>query len=104
MTIIQPHKNNYKSNFIISVLILVLISVALWGMFLYNQLVDLRHEIKKQKVSLDEAEVINAELKNKLYNIIDVENLKSSINSQSLILDKNPEYVKTAMLTMNNGR
>jgi len=102
MTIIQPNKNNYKSNFIISVLILVLISVALWGMFLYNQLVDLRHEIKKQKISLDEAEVTNAELKNKLYSIIDVENLKSSIDSQSLILDKNPEYVKKKLLTFDH--
>ena len=98
MTIIQPNKNNYKSNFLISMLILVVVISALWGVFLYNQLVNLRHEIKRQEASLRQAEVTNAELKNNLYRIIDTENLKSSVNSQSLILDKNPEYVKAKQI------
>jgi len=94
MTIIQPNKTNHKANFLISILILCSISVAVWGVFLYNQLVNLRHEVKKQETDISRAEVTNAELKNNLYTIIDAKNLKSSVDSQSLILDKNPEYVK----------
>ncbi|MDP1538724.1 MAG: hypothetical protein Q8M00_01705 [bacterium] len=101
MTIIQPNKNNYKTSFLIPVLLITSISAALWGVFLYNQLVNVRHEIKRQENNLRQAEVTNAELKNNLYSIIDAKNLKSSTDSQSLILDKNPEYLKAAKLTLN---
>lgn len=101
MTIIQPNKNNYKTSFLISVLLITSISTALWGVFLYNQLVNVRHEIKRQENNLRQAEVMNAELKNNLYSIIDAKNLKSSTDSQSLILDKNPEYVKIQQLTFD---
>jgi hypothetical protein len=102
MTIIQPNKNNYKMSFLISVLLITSISAALWGVFLYNQLVNVRHEIKRQENNLRQAEVMNAELKNNLYSIIDAKNLKSSTDSQSLILDKNPEYVKRKLLTFDH--
>lgn len=98
MTIIQPNKTNHKANFLISLLILTSVSIAVWGVFLYNQLVDFRHEIKKQGADISRAEVTNAELKNNLYSIIDAKNLKSSVDSQSLILDKNPEYVKKPLV------
>jgi cell division protein FtsB len=98
MTIIQPNKNNHKTSFLISVLLITSISAALWGIFLYNQLVNLRHEVKKQETNLRRAEVTNAELKNNLYNIIDTKNLEPLIKSQSLILDKNPEYIKIVRL------
>jgi hypothetical protein len=88
---------------------LTVISViaAVWGMFLYNQLVSLRHEVKKQETNLERAEVSNAELKNNLYGILNEKKFEPLINQQSLILDKNPEYVKTADkkqqgLTSNN--
>lgn len=74
------------------------VCIAVWGVFLYNQLVNLRHEVKKQEADISRAEVTNAELKNNLYSIIDAKNLKSSANSQSLILDKNPEYVKKPLV------
>lgn len=101
MTIIQPNKDNRKDNFYISVLMFSLVVSAVWGVFLYNQLVDIRHEINRQEVNLRRAEVMSAEFKNNLYNIIDNENLEASTNLQSLILDKNPEYVKSAKLTLN---
>lgn len=102
MTIIQPNKNNHRTSFLISVLLVASISAALWGIFLYNQLVNLRHEVKSQENNLRQAEVTNAELKNNLYSIIDAKNLKSSTDSQSLILDKNPEYIRTTKLSYAN--
>ncbi len=105
MTIIQPNKNNHKINFFISMLMVVLVIAAVWGMFLYNQLVSLRHEVKKQETNLERAEVSNAELKNNLYSILNEKKFEPLINQQSLILEKNPEYVKIAdnkQLTSNN--
>jgi cell division protein FtsB len=101
MTIIQPNKTNHKTNFLMTLLMFVLIIVAVWGVFLYNQLVNVRHEAEKQKVDLQRAEVTNAELKNNLYSVIDEKNLKSVTNQQSLIFDKNPQYLKTEQLAAN---
>lgn len=75
MTIIQPHKNNHKSNFLISILVLTSIIGSVWGIFFYNQLVNSRHEIKQQETGLQKAQVTNAELKNNLYGIIDKKDL-----------------------------
>ncbi len=102
MTIIQPHKNSGKANFLILVLIMTSVSLTVWGVFLYNQLVSLRHEIKNQENALSRTEVENAELRNNLYSTISRDNLESLLNTQPLILDKNPEYVRTKELTMNN--
>lgn len=98
MTIIQPNKNNHKITFGISFLMIITITAAIWGIFLYNQLVNLRHEVKRQENNLRQAEVTNAELKNNLYSILDAKNLESLINNQSLIFDKNPNYLKTKQL------
>ncbi|MEK9168565.1 MAG: hypothetical protein AAB698_02080 [Patescibacteria group bacterium] len=101
MTIIQLNKNNHKKNFLISILMMVSVVMAVWGIFIYNQLVSLRHEVKKQENNIQQAEVQNAELKNNLYSILNEKNIESLINQQSLILERNPNYIKTAKLTLN---
>ncbi len=71
------------------------VSFTVWGVFIYNQLVSLRHEIKSQESAISKTEVENAELKNNLYSAVDKESLESLLNNtQPLILDKNPEYVR----------
>ncbi len=76
----------------------ILVISAVWGIFLYNQAVDLRHESQRQEVFLRQTEVVNAELKNRFYEMTDAEIFESAINSQTLILEKNPKYLK---LTLN---
>lgn len=93
MTIIQLNKNNHKKNFLVSILMAVSVVAAVWGIFIYNQLVSLRHEVKKQENNIQQAEVQNAELKNNLYSILNEKNIESLINQQSLILEKNPNYL-----------
>jgi len=102
MTIIQPHKSNYKTNFWISIFIVGSLAMAVWGIFLYNQLVNFRHEMTSQENTLRKAEIYNAELKDKLYNLTDTNTISSSTDSQSLIIDKNPEYVKNKPLVVND--
>ncbi len=98
MTIIQLNKNNHKMTFLISILMIVSIVSVLWGIFIYNQLVNIRHNRTNHEASIRQAEVTNAELKNNLYSIIDAKNLEPLINTQSLILDKDPEYTKSHTL------
>jgi len=93
MTIIQPHKNNRKNIFLISLFVIASLAMAVWGLFLYNQMVSFRHDLTDGESALHKAEISNAELKDKLYNLTNTINFSSSTNSQSLILDKNPQYV-----------
>lgn len=94
MTIIQPHKNSGKSKILTLFLLLGVFAAAGQSILFYNQLVDLRHEVKQAQQDLSQAEVTNAELKNNLYGLTDNKNLQSLLNGQSLILDNNPQYVK----------
>ncbi len=73
---------------------MVCVIVALWGIFLSNQLVDIRHETKSARNDIQKAEVVNAELKNSFYSITDKNSLKAVLNTQTLILEQNPRYVK----------
>lgn len=101
MTIIQPNKKNNIINLLLCVLVLGLLVVIGGAIFLYNQLVDFRHEINTQKTDIRRAEVMNAELKNNLYSIINPKKLESLIDNQSLILDRVPQYVKIKQLVVN---
>lgn len=89
MTIIKSNKNG-KINFLISFLMLTLIVSTVFGVFLYNQLVDFRHEIVSYEKIIKSAEVENAELKNAFYQLLDA----GLPDNQYFVLDKNPEYVK----------
>jgi len=96
MTIIKPNKNSFKVEFFSSVLIMIFIASAVWGVFLYNQTVNFRHEIEDIGITLKQSEVENAELKNILYSMIDLKESESLVASESLILEKNPEYAKVS--------
>ncbi|MEK9154749.1 MAG: hypothetical protein AAB596_01625 [Patescibacteria group bacterium] len=104
MTIIQPNKNKNKINFVISFLMLVLIASVAWGIFIYNQSVNFRHEISKMESNIRNLETKNAEFKNTLYQMTDLKNLESFKNNQSLVLDEHPEYIRAInkQLTISN--
>jgi cell division protein FtsL len=105
MTIIQPNRENKKTSLFALVLMGVAVLSVVWGVFIYNQLVDIRHEVEKTSNGVEKAEVSNAELKNNLYNMIDSGNLESLAKTKSLALDKDPQYVKSddgGQLTANH--
>lgn len=94
MTIIQPHKNNGKTGVLIPFLVIGCVSAAVWSIFLYNQVVELRHELSNNADNLHKTEIGNAELKDNLYKLTDESYFSSSTKIQSLTLEKNPQYVK----------
>jgi len=102
MTIIQPNKNNSRFYLLISILMSAVVLTAVSDIFIYTQSVSLRHDIESYEADLRDNEVANAELKNKIYQIIDAENLDSLQASNSLVLDKKPEYVKADNLISQN--
>lgn len=102
MTIIQNKKTEYKTNFLIPALILALILTAGGGVFFYNRVVNISHDLNNYKTALREIEVKNAELKNNFFEITNPQKLQSLIENGSLILDKNPEYIKKQQLVQNN--
>jgi len=57
--------------------------------------VDLRHSLSGGEKKLDALEVVNAELKNRLYGILDSNNLRLKSDELGLILEKNPLYIET---------
>ncbi len=96
MTFIQLNKTQNKINFLILILTLAAIFSAVWGVFLYNQLVNFRHEIVNYEKIVGQAEVENAELKNALYQMMDAENPESAIDGRLLIIENKPQYVRIA--------
>ena len=74
---------------------MALVIAGIWSIFIYNQLVNTRHEISRQNNLLNQAEVTNAELAKDFYITTSIQNLESFVNSQSvLVLDKQPTYIK----------
>ncbi|MBI5306706.1 hypothetical protein HZB04_03960 [Candidatus Wolfebacteria bacterium] len=98
MTYIQPNKNNNKINFIISILMISSVSMVVWGVFLYNQTVNLRYEIVDYEKMIKQEEVRSAELKNNLYSVLDPKNFEIFKGSETLVLDNHPKYVKSQSL------
>lgn len=101
MTIIQLNKNDSRIKLTAFSLMAALTVATVWGIFLYNNLVNLRHEADQREKIFRAAEVNNAELKNDLYRLIDAQNLEILIKDQSFILDKNPQYVANKPLAAN---
>ena len=101
MTIVQLHNSNSKLNVLMFLLMGILAVSAVVGILLYNQMVNLRHEIVSQENNLQKAEVLGAELKNNLYAAVDTKNLQRLAVENGLVVDKAPRYVKNESLTTN---
>src|SRR3989344_6741160 len=98
MTIVQLHNSNSKLNVLMFLLMGILAVSAVVGILLYNQMVNLRHEIVSQENNLQKAEVLGAELKNNLYAAVDTKNLQRLAVQNGLVVDKAPRYVKNEPL------
>ena len=92
MTIIEPNKNKYYTDEILY-LMLFIITGAVLSIYFYNLNVNLRYNISLQEKSLQKLEVLNADLRNRLYQILDSKNLADFVQKQNLVSDKNPDYM-----------
>lgn len=96
MTIISPKNKNKskKMSRIVTVLILVLLLAACWDIFSYNQIVNVRHNLSKAEVELQEVKSANVEIKEQFYYLTSVDNLIKVGEQMGLVDASSPLYVK----------
>ena len=95
MTIIEPNKNKSKIKLFIALISVIILIGSFFSIQIYNTNVNLKHTLAREGKKLEQLEVINAELKNRLYGILDDNNLRIRTQDLGLILEKNPAYLET---------
>ena len=94
MTIIQPNKTQRGIRIVFAGSILALFGVALWSIVLYNRTVNMAHEISANERAYKAMLVKNGELKNTLYALTDVKNLRRTAANLGLVPIRQPEYIE----------
>ncbi|MFA6135871.1 MAG: hypothetical protein WC705_00685 [Candidatus Paceibacterota bacterium] len=97
MTVIEFGKKDLKINFMMSVFVVFIAVSVVFGVFLYNKLIGIRHDLSQTQDSFEKSQVRNVELKNQLYQILDSFSGESFLESRGLVSDKNPSYIKNAL-------
>lgn len=98
MTIVVSYKNQRKLNLTITFLAVFLVFAIALGLFWYNQIVNLTHELETKRVELQAVQASNAELKQQVYNLVSYENLEKVALARGMVKDKNPEYLDLTKL------
>ncbi len=93
MTIFRPNYNKKNLFFIILILIFLLIGGSFY-IYEYNQIVELKHNLKILENKLNQQEVLNADLKDQLYRILEPSRLKDLAIAQGLRLNNQPIYLE----------
>ena len=94
MTFLRPKNNSIRINFILIGLITILSLMVFWSVSVYNQTVNLRHDLFASEQKLQELKVANADIKNKLYQAIDSQVLTALGEERGLMKVKSPDYIQ----------
>lgn len=96
MTIIEPNKNRRRVDILFWGSIALLLGVALWSISVYNQTVNLSHELRLSEDRERTLEAENAELKNERYSLINSKQLHAIASAHGLVKATRPEYLEIA--------
>lgn len=94
MTIISQHKTEYVHRTPLIVLGAITICTMALGLFWYNQIVNLSHELESRRQDIQKIQVQNADLKQRVYALVSFENLKKVARERNLVAEKNPRYLQ----------
>ncbi len=94
MTIIGPNKAAKVANNMLVVSLTSLLAIAVISIFVYNQTVNLTHELKTKEKDHQVLLTENAELKNSRYNMTDAKNLVSVAKYGGLVKAQDIEYIE----------
>jgi cell division protein FtsB len=96
MTFIQPNKKNILLRFCLVLIVVGLMGGTFWLITLYNQTVNLNHEISAAKAELDSIGAENTALNNQIVTALgDTDHLTAMASSDGLVIAK-PQYVNAA--------
>jgi len=102
MTVIEFGKRDAQLHFwTVAMLILVTLSLA-YGIVTYSAIINVRHDLSQAQKTVAQAQVANAELKNKLYAMLDSISEGSFAQEHGLVIEQNPRYVE--MTSLVSGR
>lgn len=93
MTIVEFGQKNNRIRTSSILLGAMIITLFLGGIFLYNRLISLRHDVAGNKEIIAKIQVQNAELKDNLYKITDGFDQEALLKANGLVLEKKPSYV-----------
>lgn len=93
MTIIEPNKNKFKLNFLLILVIGFILAEAVLSIFAYNKSVQISYSLSENKKAIEELRASNADFKNQLYSVLDLENAPELAAKFGLIKEGKPEYL-----------
>ena len=94
MTYLRPNSNKASISFLLIGLLTILSLMVFWSVSVYNQTVNLRHDLADSEQKLQELKVANADIKNKLYQAIDSQVLTALGEERGLMKVKSPDYIQ----------
>ena len=106
MTIIEPNKRKKAARKVIfgfgpiAAVVLTGVAASIW---LYSDIVELRHAVQDGEVNLQELIVENAELKNRFFDLVDADELSEIAEKGGLVLEKYPSYLGAATKKLANS-
>ncbi|MEX1014701.1 MAG: hypothetical protein WDZ80_06080 [Candidatus Paceibacterota bacterium] len=93
MTIIKPKKNKSSMSLFVFLLFTVVIVGGLTYIHQYNSLADNKYDVEHLEEGIKQAELDNANLNNKYYELTDLSNLEPVAKDLQLVLDDSPSYL-----------
>ena len=93
MTIIHPHKTSPFINIILMILAGILAVSSIWLVVLYNRSVNLDHNISSLKAQIKNMETETAELKDRIFTILDTQALSRIAETEGLVKERSPNYL-----------
>lgn len=94
MTIIQPNKTGSYTNIVLAILAGVLTVFSVWLVVLYNRSVNLNHNISDLKAQIKNTETETAELKDRIFTILDTQALSRIAETEGLVKENSPRYLE----------
>lgn len=100
MTIIHPHKTSPFINIILALLAGVLVVSSVWLVVLYNRSVNLDHNISSLKAQIKNMETETAELKDRIFTLLDTQALSRIAETEGLVKENSPRYLDVPSATL----
>ena len=83
-----------KLNLLIIIVGLALLVISLSNVFVYNKIVNLQHRFKNIENNIQELQLVNADLKDQLYKLLDTNNLGQLSQKAGLVKVQKPQYIE----------
>lgn len=96
MTFIQPNKKSILFRFFLVLIVVGLIGGTFWLITLYNQTVNLNHEIAAVKAELDSIGAGNTALNNQIVTTLGNADQLTAIMAQGGLVVAKPQYMSVA--------